>query len=43
MIEVCIMIALLSLSGALIAIGRYFTWKTKGKHWYFHKSLGCSV
>lgn len=30
MIEVCIVIALLSLSGMLISIGRYFTWKTKG-------------
>jgi hypothetical protein len=30
MIEVCILIALLSLSGMLISIGRYFTWKTKG-------------
>jgi len=30
MIDVCVMIALLSLAGMLISIGRYFTWKTKG-------------
>jgi hypothetical protein len=31
MLEMCIVIALLCLSGMLISIGRYFTWKTNGR------------